>query len=205
MRDEYDKCSQPSTVDCEKQSSIAVNLEQKDSPTLNVPNIFELNNIDKANGNARLWNGIVRIAGFNGVEIPTPEGNSSTENLSSLKPKKRLRPFHGIKKDFRARGWEHYISDFEDVCNLKVLASILFMFFTSIGPAITFASVFQLATKDAIGPVEVLFSTAINGIFYAIFAGQPLTILGVTGINNNALSFTIRVILSSRTYFDTNN
>lgn len=32
-----------------------------------------------------------------------------------------------------------------------------------------------------LGPVEVLFSTALTGVIFAIFGGQPLCILGVTG------------------------
>ena len=89
-------------------------------------------------------------------------------------------PLSGILDDFKKRG-HLYLNDFTDFFNLKVLASILFMFFTSIGPAVTFASLLQTKTDDSIGAVEVMLSTAITGVMWSIFAGQPLVILGVTG------------------------
>ena len=85
----------------------------------------------------------------------------------------------GIIGDFNRRR-PHYMSDWTDGWNLKVLAAIFFIFFTSIGPAITFAELLQSETGQ-IGVVEVLLSSAISGAIFAIFAGQPLVILGVTG------------------------
>lgn len=63
---------------------------------------------------------------------------------------------------------------------MKVLAAILFIFATSIGPAITFAELLESETQ-IIGVVEVLLSSAISGGIFSIFAGQPLVIVGVTG------------------------
>jgi hypothetical protein len=60
---------------------------------------------------------------------------------------------------------------------LQVLASVLFMFFTSIGPAATFSALLQSKTDDTIGFVEVMVSTAVTGALWAFFAGQPLVIL----------------------------
>ena len=71
----------------------------------------------------------------------------------------------------------YYFSDFQGTMNLKVLASILFMFFTSIGPAATFSSLLQSETDDVIGFVEVMVSTAITGIAWSFLSGQPLVIL----------------------------
>jgi hypothetical protein len=70
-----------------------------------------------------------------------------------------------------------YLTDFQDTLNLKVLASILFMFFTSIGPAATFSALLQSKTDDQIGFVEVMVSTAITGVLWSFIAGQPLVIL----------------------------
>jgi MFS superfamily sulfate permease-like transporter len=55
------------------------------------------------------------------------------------------------------------------------------MFFTSMAPAITFAMFLTTETKQQIGIQEVLLSTAIGGVAFSIFAGQPLVIVGVTG------------------------
>jgi boron transporter len=50
---------------------------------------------------------------------------------------------------------------------------------------ITVAAVLVGATKEdgvsQVGPVEVLLSTALTGCTFAIFGGQPLCIVGVTG------------------------
>uniref|UniRef100_A0A0G4H0X3 Bicarbonate transporter-like transmembrane domain-containing protein n=1 Tax=Chromera velia CCMP2878 TaxID=1169474 RepID=A0A0G4H0X3_9ALVE len=86
----------------------------------------------------------------------------------------------GMLQDLKRRlPW--YLSDWLDALDVKVLASTLFMFFTSIAPAITFASLLQAQTDEFIGAVEVLLSTAVTGILFALFGGQPLCILGVTG------------------------
>ena len=88
-------------------------------------------------------------------------------------------PFRGIVDDFNRR-IPHYVSDWLDGWNLKLLAAVFFIFFTSIGPAVTFAVLLQKETKS-IGVIEVLLSSALSGIIFSIFAGQPLVIVGVTG------------------------
>jgi len=86
----------------------------------------------------------------------------------------------GIKADLRRRRpW--YVSDWTDGWNAKTTASIFYMFFTSIAPAITFAELLDSETEGKIGVVEVCLSSCISGAIFSIFAGQPLCIVGVTG------------------------
>ena len=60
----------------------------------------------------------------------------------------------GIQADVRRRRpW--YVSDWTDGWNAKTTASLFYMFFTSIAPAITFADLLDSATKGKIGVVEV--------------------------------------------------
>lgn len=87
---------------------------------------------------------------------------------------------HGIKKDILNRA-PHYISDWKDAFNSKVLSSTFFLFFTNMAPAVTFSLYFLDATDHNIGAIEVLFSSAMTGIFWSFFSGQPLVIVGVTG------------------------
>jgi hypothetical protein len=47
-------------------------------------------------------------------------------------------------------------------------------------PALVFSELIDVKTYGQLATAEVL-STAIMGILYAIFSGQPLIILGVTG------------------------
>eukprot|EP00919_Chromeraceae_sp_WS-2016_P008826 GHVR01020707.1.p1 GENE.GHVR01020707.1~~GHVR01020707.1.p1 ORF type:complete len:682 (+),score=175.76 GHVR01020707.1:24-2069(+) len=86
----------------------------------------------------------------------------------------------GVYNDIKRR-LPYYLSDYIDGIDIKVIGSVIFMFFTSIAPAMSFASLLQDSTNKHIGPIEVLLSTAITGIIFSLIGGQPLIILGVTG------------------------
>jgi len=64
---------------------------------------------------------------------------------------------------------------------VKTSASILFLFFACLSPAIAFGLLFQEGTYNSFGVVEMILSSAIAGIVWAFFSGQPLCILGATG------------------------
>ena len=89
-------------------------------------------------------------------------------------------PLAGIKADIRRR-LPHYISDFKDGLRAKSIASIVFMFFACLAPAVTFGGLMSLETGGNIGTREMLISTAVCGVAYALLAGQPLIILGGIG------------------------
>uniref|UniRef100_A0A7S1IDZ3 Bicarbonate transporter-like transmembrane domain-containing protein n=1 Tax=Eutreptiella gymnastica TaxID=73025 RepID=A0A7S1IDZ3_9EUGL len=91
-----------------------------------------------------------------------------------------MKPFVGIWQDLKARA-PYYLDDYVKGFHPKVLAAAIFMFFTSIAPAITFAATLDIGTKGQMGAVEIILSQTICGVIFAIFAGQPLVIVGVTG------------------------
>ena len=90
------------------------------------------------------------------------------------------RLFGGIIADFKRR-IPHYVSDFTDGFHAKSVASILFLFFACLAPAITFGGIMSEKTGGQIGAAEMLIGSAICGVIYALFSGQPLIILGGTG------------------------
>ncbi|MDA7873974.1 PTS sugar transporter subunit IIA [Rhodopirellula sp.] len=90
------------------------------------------------------------------------------------------RPFAGINADIKRR-LPHYLDDFKDGLRAKSIASIVFMFFACLAPAITFGGLLGEQTGGAIGTQEMLISTAVCGVVYALIAGQPLIILGGIG------------------------
>ena len=90
------------------------------------------------------------------------------------------RLFGGVIQDIRRR-LPHYVSDFRDGIHSKSLASTLFLFFACLAPAVTFGGIMAELTDNHIGAVEMIVGSAICGIVYALFAGQPLIILGGTG------------------------
>ena len=86
----------------------------------------------------------------------------------------------GLIDDVRRR-LPNYKSDFTDGFHGKSVASIMFLFFACLAPTITFGGIIGVATGSQIGAVETLIGTAIGGVIYAVFSGQPLNILGTTG------------------------
>lgn len=86
----------------------------------------------------------------------------------------------GILNDLRARG-PYYWSDIKDAYNYRVIPSVVFIFFTNLLPAIAFAQDMFDRTDNSYGVNEVLMSSAMAGVVFGLFAGQPLCIVGVTG------------------------
>lgn len=86
----------------------------------------------------------------------------------------------GLRNDFKRR-WSHYVQDWRDGLHTKCLASTMFLFFACLAPTVTFGGVIGVGTGGQIGAIETIIATAIGGVLYALFAGQPLNILGTTG------------------------
>jgi hypothetical protein len=82
--------------------------------------------------------------------------------------------------DFKKTVGTYWIKEMTNI-NLKTFAVGFFLFFAAITPAITFGGVYQSFTNNNFGAVEMILATAWGGIFYALFAGQPVMINGATG------------------------
>ena len=90
------------------------------------------------------------------------------------------RIFGGFVNDVRRRA-PSFGSDFKDGINPKGLASVVFLFFACLAPAIAFGGLLSSLTEGQLGVMEMIVATAICGTSYALLSGQPLTILGSTG------------------------
>ena len=105
-------------------------------------------------------------------------------NKSSHDPNEGLRftgkLFGGITEDIRRRA-PHYISDFTEGFHSKVAGTTLFLYFAALANAIAFGALTGALTGNEIGIIEMIVVTGIGGILFALFSGQPLTILGGTG------------------------
>ncbi len=104
-----------------------------------------------------------------------PKPREVTEGLTSPP-----QLFAGLKADIRRR-IPHYLDDIRDGIRAKTLAAIIFMFFACLAPAVTFGGLMGIETGGDIGAAEMLMSTAVCGLIYAVLAGQPLIILGGIG------------------------
>ena len=87
----------------------------------------------------------------------------------------------GIKKDLAAR-LPLYADDWSRPKSIvTVVNATLYAFVIQLIPALIFAELMNRETEGNLATAEVLLSSSIMGIIYAIFAGQPLTIMGITG------------------------
>lgn len=86
----------------------------------------------------------------------------------------------GLRQDL-ARRRAFYLDDFRVGLHSKVLASTLFLFFACLANAIAFGGLSDAVTAGNIGTTEMIVATAAGGVVFALFGGQPLTILGGTG------------------------
>jgi hypothetical protein len=78
----------------------------------------------------------------------------------------KLRPFRLLRQDI-GNIRKRYISDWT-LFNQLVLASAVYVFFTNILPGITFASDLYVLTGMTWGTIEVVFSTGLCGIIFAL-------------------------------------
>ncbi|KAI8826776.1 HCO3 transporter family-domain-containing protein [Fimicolochytrium jonesii] len=92
----------------------------------------------------------------------------------------KLRLGSGIASDIRAR-LAVYPSDWTDGLHPRILPATVFIFTANLLPAIAFSSFMFSATNGEYGTTEVVLSTAICNLIWAVFAGQPMVIMGVTG------------------------
>lgn len=102
----------------------------------------------------------------------------------------------GVFNDIKARIGV-YPSDIKDAYNYRVIPSVVFIFFTNILPALAFSQDMFDRTNNAYGVNEVLMSSAIAGVVFGLFSGQPLCIVGVTG-PIAIFSYTVYDILKDR-------
>lgn len=104
---------------------------------------------------------------------------------------------YGIYNDIKNRVIPYYVSDFKDAWNYRVIPSTVFIFFTNLLPAIAFAQDMFDNTDDLYGLNEVLMSSAMAGVVFGLFSGQPLCIVGVTG-PISIFSYTVYDIMKPR-------
>lgn len=90
------------------------------------------------------------------------------------------KPFGGMIRDIKRR-FPHYKNDILDALNFQCLLTIVFIYFATLAPAMTFGGVLSDKTKRWIGVSETLLATGMNNIVQSLFAGQPLLILGASG------------------------
>ena len=75
----------------------------------------------------------------------------------------------------------HYLKDFTDALNGQCVAATIFIYFAALSGAVAFGGLTGDVTNDQIGVPETLITSAVSGVVFALFSGQPLVITGLTG------------------------
>jgi boron transporter len=108
------------------------------------------------------------------------EANTTTNTTSSESPP-LLQFLTGMQDDLKAR-MPLYRNDWVDIRSpVTVFNATIFAFIIQLIPALIFAELMDRQTEGNLATAETLLSSGIMGIIYAILAGQPLVIMGITG------------------------
>ena len=86
----------------------------------------------------------------------------------------------GLINDIK-RKKQSFFSDFKDAVSVQSIAVIFFLYFACLAPTIAFGGILGQVTKNRMASIESLVSGLTAGVVFALFSGQPLTILGLTG------------------------
>ncbi|CAM9708584.1 unnamed protein product [Choristocarpus tenellus] len=108
-----------------------------------------------------------------------PRSNSAVKEAQKEVPKLRLGA--DLEEDIRTRS-QVYKSDWTDGVNHKSLPSILFLYFACLLPAVAFGGISAQVTGGCMGVIEYIIACGVGGVSYALFSGQPMTLIGPTGL-----------------------
>ncbi|KAK4104720.1 hypothetical protein N658DRAFT_187044 [Parathielavia hyrcaniae] len=113
---------------------------------------------------------------------PGPEPGSGQHRRAGPTPEPwwKIHLFRGIVNDIRKRA-PFYLSDWTDAWNYRVVPATVYMFFANILPALAFSLDMFHKTDMQYGVNEVLLSSVLGAVVFALLACQPLVIVGVTG------------------------
>lgn len=107
--------------------------------------------------------------------------NTNTSTRSRHIPKwYKIRWFKGMADDVKRRA-PFYLSDWTDAWDYRVVPATIYMYFANILPALAFSLDMFTKTNMSYGVNEVLLASVLGSVVFAVFAAQPLVIVGVTG------------------------
>ncbi|XP_033100503.1 sodium bicarbonate cotransporter 3-like [Anneissia japonica] len=108
------------------------------------------------------------------------EKQRQKEDAGSNFLKRTGKVFGGLVNEVKQR-YPLFISDIKDGLNIQCLISFMCLYFACIAPAVAFGGLLGSKTLDVLGVSEMIISTGLCGMIFAIFSGQPLIIIGATG------------------------
>lgn len=123
-------------------------------------------------------------AGAGGLHL-SPEHDREAGDHQPKRPPRaskwyKIHLFRGMARDLRRRA-PYYWSDWTDAWNYRVVPATIYMYFANILPALAFSLDMFTKTNRQFGVNEVLLASVLGAVVFALFACQPLVIVGVTG------------------------
>ena len=109
-----------------------------------------------------------------------PATTSASSRRRGRSPWWRIRLFRGMINDVRQR-LPYYASDWTDAWDYRVVPATIYMYFANILPALAFSLDMFTKTNMQFGVNEVLLSSVLGAVAFAVLSCQPLVIVGVTG------------------------
>ncbi|KAF2758058.1 anion exchange family protein [Pseudovirgaria hyperparasitica] len=100
--------------------------------------------------------------------------------MARKEPWWRIHLCQGMINDVRRRA-PYYVSDWTDAWDYRVVPATVYMYFANILPALAFSLDMFTKTAMSFGVNEVLLASVLGAVVFAVFAAQPLVIVGVTG------------------------
>ncbi|CAF1544497.1 unnamed protein product, partial [Didymodactylos carnosus] len=92
-------------------------------------------------------------------------------------------PGAGMIRDVKIR-LPHYLSDWTQAVSYRILAATIRIYFLNAIPALAYTMDMYTRTHQNYGVNEALLSSALGGIVFGLFAVQPISIVGFTGLIN---------------------
>uniref|UniRef100_A0A8C2J3P2 Anion exchange protein n=1 Tax=Cyprinus carpio TaxID=7962 RepID=A0A8C2J3P2_CYPCA len=116
----------------------------------------------------------MRKSVFSLNELGQPNGNAGGDSFCLY------RFCGGLWLDIKRKvPW--FLSDFYEVFHIQSVSAVLFIYLGCITNAITFGGLLGDATDNYQGVMESFLGTALAGVVFCLFGGQPLIILSSTG------------------------
>ncbi|KAJ8011131.1 hypothetical protein DPEC_G00055000 [Dallia pectoralis] len=106
------------------------------------------------------------------LQVPFKPGDDPLQRSGRL--------FGGVIRDATGR-YPKYVSDFRDAMNLQCMAAVIFIYFASLSPAVTFGGLLGEKTGGLIGVSELIIATSLQGIIFSLLGAQPLLVVGFSG------------------------
>ncbi|KAG5921814.1 hypothetical protein E4U42_005700 [Claviceps africana] len=116
----------------------------------------------------------------NGGDNRADEHDGGAPSARRKEPWWRVHLFRGMANDVRRR-LPYYTSDWLDAWDYRVVPATVYMYFANILPALAFSLDMFSKTGSNYGVNEVLLASVLGSFVFAVFAAQPLVIVGVTG------------------------